>query len=367
MAQEPNAAGSIEAKIEGEISGQIAVGTHILQIGSVHGGVVNVAMPGQQPVPHARPTPVQLRPRPFPGLLDRKEETAASASALQATQSTEIYGAAGVGKTVLLRQLSHTVETKPFPEGVIYRELHAEPAGDVLQLLWGDFYECEGFKPTDSELRHALQTKKALIILDRVELSRDALEEVMSVAPAATFLLGARERHLWGEGFVLQLRGLPEEDVRALAEREMGHALSDSEAAVVHELASGLAGNPLQILQALSAARIENRPLSEAAQVALPNESAKSSSRPEPQRRVLGALAVLSGAPVQASTLGELAHVDDIDKVLGELEDRHLVSSSRGKYRLAGEAVELLPSETEQTDFKRGAVAPKQSSSSCPS
>jgi len=32
----------IEAKIQGEISGQVAVGSHILQIGSVHGGVVNI-------------------------------------------------------------------------------------------------------------------------------------------------------------------------------------------------------------------------------------------------------------------------------------------------------------------------------------
>jgi len=34
----------IEAKIQGEISGQVAVGSHILQIGSVHGGVVNTAL-----------------------------------------------------------------------------------------------------------------------------------------------------------------------------------------------------------------------------------------------------------------------------------------------------------------------------------
>ena len=45
--------------------GQIAIGHHIVQIGSNHGVVI---LPGFEQQPHLRPrsTPVWLRPRPFP-------------------------------------------------------------------------------------------------------------------------------------------------------------------------------------------------------------------------------------------------------------------------------------------------------------
>jgi len=40
---------NVEAHIQGEISGQVAVGNSNIQIGSIHGGVVNVAPSEQQP------------------------------------------------------------------------------------------------------------------------------------------------------------------------------------------------------------------------------------------------------------------------------------------------------------------------------
>ena len=47
---------SIEVHIEGGVSGQVAIGNNILQIGNVYGGMVNVAMPEQKPQP--RPCPI---------------------------------------------------------------------------------------------------------------------------------------------------------------------------------------------------------------------------------------------------------------------------------------------------------------------
>jgi hypothetical protein len=49
MANQATAVERIEARIQGEISGQVAVGAHILQIGSGYGGIVSVAVPGEQP------------------------------------------------------------------------------------------------------------------------------------------------------------------------------------------------------------------------------------------------------------------------------------------------------------------------------
>jgi hypothetical protein len=197
MANQPTAVERIDARIQGEVSGQIAVGTHILRIGSVQGGIVNVAVPAEQPRPKARSRQIHLRPRPFPGILDRTEESGAAIRALDSGQSVEVFGQPGIGKTVLLRHLAHKIDSEHFREGIIYRETHDDPPGDVLQVIWGDFFECNlPFKPTDSQLRSDLQGKQALIILDAIELSRAGVEQVMNVAAGCTFLLGSPERHL---------------------------------------------------------------------------------------------------------------------------------------------------------------------------
>ncbi len=97
--------GKIDAPIEAEISGQVAVGNSIMQIEHLHGNVVNVATPEQQPQVRPRPTPISLRPRPFPGLLDREAEVGAASAALQSALPVQFYAQAGFGKAVLPRDL----------------------------------------------------------------------------------------------------------------------------------------------------------------------------------------------------------------------------------------------------------------------
>lgn len=131
----------IEAKIQGEISGQVAVGSHILQIGSVHGGVVNINSV-EELRPQIRSLPVLLRPRPFPKLIGREIEVDTAIKALQASVSLEFYGKEGVGKTSLLRYLAYRYETKLlFPDGVIYLIARSKPALDLLQALFDAFYD----------------------------------------------------------------------------------------------------------------------------------------------------------------------------------------------------------------------------------
>src|SRR6266576_5096921 len=180
MANQTTLVERIEARVQREDSGQIAVGTHVLRIGSVHGGIVDAVATSELSRPKARPVPIQLRPRPFRAILDRTEESAAAIRALESLQSVELFGEAGIGKTVVLRHLAHTIDSKLFQDGIIYREIRGDPPDDVLQVLWDDFFDCDvPFKPADSQLRSDLQTKKALVILDAVELSRSEAERIM--------------------------------------------------------------------------------------------------------------------------------------------------------------------------------------------
>jgi len=367
MANQTTLVERIETRVQREDSGQIAVGTHVLRIGSVHGGIVDAAASRQQPRPKARPLPIQLRPRPFPAILDRIEESTAAIRALESLESVELFGEAGIGKTVVLRHLAHTINSKLFQDGIIYREIRGVPPDDILQLLWGDFFECDvPFKPADSQLRNDLQTKNSLVILDATELTRTEAERVMNVAAACTFLLGSPERHLWGsEAHATQLDGLPAKDVKTLIERELSRPLTADEALAVEPITVALKGNPLRILQEVSIAQLNNRSLTNVAQDlrsdGSPEKLAAHITAPLPsaQRRILSALAIFNGAPVQATTLGELLQIDNVETILEELEERHLVRTHASSTRTARTSANAGVAEAERAEFRNHPSAGK--------
>jgi hypothetical protein len=367
MANQTTLVERIEARVQREDSGQIAVGTHVLQIGSVHGGIVDAAATRPQPRPKARPVPIELRPRPFPAILDRDEESAAAIRALESLQSVELFGEAGIGKTVVLRHLAYTINSKLFRDGIIYREIRGVPPDDVLQLLWGDFFECDvPFKPTDSQLRHDLQSKNALVILDAAELTRTEAERVMNIAAACTFLLGSRERHLWGsEAHATPLAGLPAKDVKTLIERELNRPLTADEALIVEPITLALKGNPLRILQEAAMAQLNGRSLTRLAQDlrsdGSPEKLAEHITAPlsSVQRRILSALAIFNGAPVQATTLVELLQIDDVETILEELEERHLVRTHASFTRPQRMGATAEFAEDERAGFRNRPLAAK--------
>jgi hypothetical protein len=367
MANQTTLVERIEARVQREDSGQIAVGTHVLQIGSVHGGIVDAAATRPQPRPKARPVPIELRPRPFPAILDRDEESAAAIRALESLQSVELFGEAGIGKTVVLRHLAYTINSKLFRDGIIYREIRGVPPDDVLQLLWGDFFECDvPLKPTDSQLRHDLQSKNALVILDAAELTRTEAERVMNIAAACTFLLGSRERHLWGsEAHATPLAGLPAKDVKTLIERELNRPLTADEALIVEPITLALKGNPLRILQEAAMAQLNGRSLTRLAQDlrsdGSPEKLAEHITAPlsSVQRRILSALAIFNGAPVQATTLVELLQIDDVETILEELEERHLVRTHASFTRPQRMGATAEFAEDERAGFRNRPLAAK--------
>jgi hypothetical protein len=367
MANQTTLVERIEARVQREDGGQIVVGPHVLRIDSVHGGIVDAVATRQQLRPKARPIPIQLRPRPFPAILDRNEESAAAIRALESLQSVELFGEAGIGKTVVLRHLAYTINSKLFQDGIIYREIRGVPPDDVLRLLWGDFFECDvPFKPADSQLRHDLQSKNALVILDAAELTRTEAERVMNVAAACTFLLGSSERHLWGsEAHATPLAGLPSKDVKTLIERELSRPLTADEALTVEPITVALKGNPLRILQETAMAQLNGRSLTSLAQDLRSDGSAEKLAEhitaplSSVQRQVLSALAIFSGAPVQATTLGELLQIDNVETILEELEERHLVRTHASSTRAPRTGASAGFAEAERAEFRNHPSAGK--------
>jgi hypothetical protein len=336
--------GSIQAAIEGDISGQVAVGNYILQIGDMNGGVVNFTSPKGDKNYRRREGAVNLRPRPFPALLDRDEETATITSAIQTSTPVSLFGPAGIGKTSLLRSLAYVPETGSFPDGVAYLTVAGLGLDDVLQALFDAFHESpSNFKPTNTEIRIALQEIRALVFFDDLSLSRDESIALLDGIPNCAVVLAGKERNLWGEGRVISLPGLPTEEALDLYVLELNRSLNEQEQVEVREICALLGSHPLRILQSASLVREKTATISEVkAQLkrsepddVLLQESLESST--EGQKSLVAILAAAGGVWVPAEHLEAISQSTDLKNDLQGLVSRGLAQADGSKFQLAGE------------------------------
>lgn len=332
--------GNINVKIEGGISGQVAIGSNILQIGDVRGGIVNVIQPDKKPTFTPRPQPIVVRPRPFPGFLNRETEISAATDALRIGTSISIYGEEGLGKTSFLRHLSYNFPMDNFPQGVVYFPAHGQTMEDLLQVIFDYFYKSDTTaKPTDAELRQFLQNIHALILLDNVPLNYDEITELINAAPQCVFALASSVRCLWGEGYCIELHGLPIQSARSLIERELNRPLSAEEQADADALCQIVSGRPLLLIQAAAQVRA-GKPIKEITRILQTSENELGNDIASKlngfQRAILGILGVFKNTPVPIKHLSVLTQSKDFDAQLKTLLDLRLIQAHSPSVSLAG-------------------------------
>lgn len=341
---------NITATIQGEVSGQIAVGNYNLQIGSIHGGIVQVALPEQQPQLQARPRPVRLLPRRPQVFLDREDTRQAAQRALASAEPVGYHAAAGFGKTSLLRYLAHEDFTASFPDGVVYLLARAQPAADLLQSIFDAFFEYGSpAKPSYGTIRQALQPLRALIYLDDIALEREEVEGLFDAAPNCTFILAGENQQLWGIGQAVSLPGLPMEAARALLEHELGRPITDGEREGAEMLLDTLQGHPLSILQAAALVRSGQAGNLQELASSLPTPDAERSLTKKALKllsqdglRLLASIAALDGAPLHERHIPALVGIGDPQTELRKAESLGLLQAHSPRYTLTGRLPEIL-------------------------
>jgi hypothetical protein len=149
------------------VTGQVAVGEHIVQIQAEAGARVTYVAPDARPVLRLRAS-IRRLPRDFPALLGRRHELESVSSALGDGTSVEVAGEPGAGKTALLRHVAHRADGWA-PEGIVFTPCRRQPVEDVLQFLVESCYESDVvFVPTPAQLRDQLAERRVLVVLDDV-------------------------------------------------------------------------------------------------------------------------------------------------------------------------------------------------------
>jgi NB-ARC domain-containing protein len=330
-------ADSQSRSLYGSIGGQVAVGRYILHIGASCGGVIERASSEQSHF-HPRPRPILISPGVARGLLDRHDELTEALSAVDIGLSIGVSGDPGAGKTAFLRQLAHHSGAAAFVDGVVYLVARHQSSADLQQLIFEAFYESSDVcKPTETQIRRALQETQALVLLDDVDLPQDELEHVLDLAPRSAFAIVTREPCPGSEVRAVVIRGLPTGDAALLLEREVGRTLNVSERSAAAALCMSLDGHPLRVRQVAAIVRDQGVALEKLARDLAPEHllTEVMASLDDKQRRMLLAMAAVPNVPLQLHHVSGLADVTDLEPAMAILARRGLVVRSDLRYRLA--------------------------------
>lgn len=336
--------GGITADISGSVShSQIAVGKRMVQHNYGPGSTVNNIVTSEIRRPRQRSAPVSLLPRDMARLHGRGAEVDNARAAIACGEPIQFCGPSGIGKTALLRHLSHR-PSRSFPDGVVYYRSRRESLDDLLTRAFEFFFESDGdtrLKPTSAELERYLGEIEALFLLDDVDLGREDLETLLQTMPRSAFVLGSPVRSLF-EGQSIRLCGLRQPAAVALVQDRLGRDLSRVEITECAQLSIALDGHPLQLVKAAIRLREERTTPAQllaqtGAAVAAPSPADRLTAQiaanlPAPERDVLSLLAALDGTPLHVDHIAALTSQSDAPALLADLEERRLAQSHGPRY-----------------------------------
>jgi RecA/RadA recombinase len=325
-------------QVGGDVLGQVVVGDNNLVV-RVEGSSVSPRSGPPPPTPRRRPVR-PATPRTGVEPMGRDTELGAIGGWLDRRLPVEIYGEPGIGKTTLLRRVA---ADRGSALDVVYLSASGFGRNDLLQEVFQAFYDVEGYQPEPPRMRRLLGSVQALLVLDDITGSPDDLTAVLDAVPSCDVLLAGDERHLFGDGQAIHLRGLTESDARAVLTRHLGRRLTSDESDAATRVWEAAQGNPRVLVQTAAALRrLWEEPAGDLPRLSL--DVAEPALAPVlasrlggDAMRLLAALcAVGEGVPVSRPALAAMSGGAGAEAALTPLLATGLVEEVGAGYRLAG-------------------------------
>jgi len=173
------------------------------------------------------------------------------------------------------------------------------------------------------------------VILDQLELERDAAQQLQLALARCAVVVVSRERVLWGDASSLAIHGLEPQFAIGLIESEIGRRVEATEHEAARQICEAFAGHPLRIREAVAPVREEGRTLSEiAVSVAVANPrqalaAARLAAADADQRRLWATLALFGASAVGREHLKSLIDAPNADAIIdAAVADRDLRAHS---------------------------------------
>ncbi len=325
-------AGGRGVAVAGDVTGSVIVtGDNVdvrLLLGSEHGALIEKLSRLVRPTKELRRAPLRNIPEQPADSIDRDTEARAiTSSDVNPRNTLNIHGDEGIGKTYALLRALGQEQTR-----IAAQAIYVHAAGgldDVLQAVFDAFYERNPpSRSSTAELRRDLAQVSGLVILDSVDMDREAAQQLQLALLRCATVVVSRERVIWGGGTPLAVHGLEPEFALALIESEIGRPLESGELDPAQRICAALAGHPLRLREAVAPVRAEGHSLAQIAdQIAGADaRDALAASRLDDadaaRRRMLATLALFADEPVGREHLKALINAPDAD----ELIDRALAS-----------------------------------------
>jgi hypothetical protein len=348
-----NAIGSIDILHDGQ--------AHRLEIGSAHGAIL-YARQDEVPAPQAT---VSVPDLPFSrGLVGREDEIGFARYALENGTPAMFSGASGIGKSAMMLELavqhqSNRALSERFPDGIVLiPSVGNRKSDDVLQIIFQSFYPTETpLKCIAAERDALLGDKRALILLDDVEMEDKEIVRLMRILPDSAFAFASNESRLEGIALQIDLVGLAPEKAIALFSREIGRRLNVEELMTIDMLCVALEGNPQQILMVAALVRENPSHLLEIGSKSAQQEIKQTiaaltlSSLTAHEKKVLAALGAGNGGTLSPDTISLLTAVPGIAPILESLCRRKLVENFGNRYYLPKTLKEYLSQIWDLSDW----------------
>ncbi|MCA9978118.1 MAG: AAA family ATPase, partial [Anaerolineales bacterium] len=162
-----------------------------------------------------------------------------------------LEGTAGVGKTVLAARLAYHMRTS-FPDGVLWARLDTTTPMTILlqfaEAYGRDVTNYEDLESRSAILRELLAHKRALLVLDNVQNSRQ-IEPLLPPTGPCSVLITSRHRNLAlvGSNQHIHLDAFTKTESMALFARILGEESIDNESAILATIADTVGHLPLAL------------------------------------------------------------------------------------------------------------------------
>ncbi|MHA6762925.1 ATP-binding protein [Streptacidiphilus sp. PAMC 29251] len=244
-------------------TGTVVTGGLQLAVNAPDGSTAADCPPGLQPQATPAPADPTVRPRVASGLLERDALCERLRGQLLQGRSVRLIGPQGSGRSAILDAVA-TACAGLAPAGVVRLTGYARTSGDLLQDLFSATHHAPGYRPGRGLLPELLRELCAVVVVDDVEFSGEALEELLTAAPESAFLitsstasatpLGANSP-VAGRLEDTRLPGLSRQSSLALLARLAGRSLDETERAWAVDLWFESEGLPLRFVQAAALLR----------------------------------------------------------------------------------------------------------------